>query len=65
MISKQRVSQCNDLKNKESGCIDNCSHEYVFCENIFPLAVCCKKCSHMLVKSSDGTVSESYVPVHL
>lgn len=59
------VSLCNDFQNKEMDYTNGCNHEYVYCENVFPLAVCCTKCGHMLVKNPDGTVSESYAPVQM
>ncbi len=42
-----------------------CEHNYVACERIFGLAVCCTKCGHMITWNPDGTTTETYAPVHV
>lgn len=64
-MDMSEVSLCNDFQNEEIDCTDSCNHKYVYCENVFTLAVCCIKCGHMLVKNPDGTVTESYAPVQM
>lgn len=57
MEMKNRSSLSDEERPKES---DTCQHKYIFCENVFPLAICCIKCGHMLVKNPDGSVIEKY-----
>lgn len=62
MEMKNRSSTFDVEQPKES---DTCQHEYILCENVFPLAICCIKCGHMLVKNPDGIVAEGYTPIRL
>lgn len=42
-----------------------CEHHYMHCERSWYPAVCCVKCGHTIFTNPDGTVSETYTPVHV
>lgn len=42
-----------------------CEHHYVHCERSWYPAVCCVKCGHTVFMNPNGSISETYSPVHV